>query len=179
MKKLCQKIINRLEGERPTSFKWIWGLTRSSASCFGNQTAGNVTENENSQRQCTFTPQSTRQEAQEAAERRQGPLPSADLAWHIHFLQNFERQEETWGEAEEQIQSLHRQPPLGTKSLYLLQPSKEGSFQSKHPLNLIQAILCPAGTPGHKEKVSSLPPRSVPSSILRLCRWNFNAVVFF
>lgn len=59
--------------------------------------------------------------------------------------------------AEEQIQSLQRRTPLGIKSLYLLQPSKEGSFQSQRSLNLIQAILCLAGTPSHKEKVYSLP----------------------
>lgn len=69
-----RKIINTLEGERPISFKCMWGLMRCSETCFGNQTAGKVTENENLQRRLTSIPQSTGLGAQEVTERRPEPL---------------------------------------------------------------------------------------------------------
>ena len=84
-----------------------------------------------------------------------------------HFLQNCERQEETWGMMQEQIYSPHRQQPPGTKSFYLLEPSKEESFRSRCSLNLPQASLRSAGTRGQEGK-RILFSTSVPSSLLRL-----------
>lgn len=57
---------------------------RSSESCFGNQTAGKVTENKNSQRQLTFLPQlptpgSTQGDGGGGAER-----PEPLLSDHVH-----------------------------------------------------------------------------------------------
>lgn len=155
-KKRWGKIINRLEGERPISFKWTWGLMRSSESCFGNQIAGKVTENKNSQRQLTFLPHSTRQGAwwgtwwgsrkTRAPTFRPHTLIPVFSCWTL-------RQEEMWGTAQEQTQPSHSQPPPGTKGFSLHESSKEESFRWKYSLILTHTIECLPGIHSHKGNV--------------------------
>ena len=86
-----------------------------------------------------------------------------------HFLQNRERQEETWGMMQQQIYSSHRPQPPRTKSFYLLKPSREESFRSRCSLTLPQASLWSAGTLGLEGKV----PFSSSSGQCPLHSWSY------
>ena len=92
-----------------------------------------------------------------------------------HFLQNRERQEETWGMMQQQIYSSHRPQPPRTKSFYLLKPSREESFRSRCSLN--QPVVSWNTGPWRKSPFF-LFFRSVPSSLLKLQRWKLTLFFF-
>lgn len=152
------KIFSRLEGERTISFKWIWGLMISSETCFGNQTAGKVTDNENSQRELTLTPQDTHQGAW-GRDRKKTRAPTFSPFGLIplvsYSILKGKRRRELWCRSKYNHQITNNL--LEQKVYICLSQATKKVPGWKCSLTLAQAILCPVGTPALEGKVHSLP----------------------